>query len=1027
MAHSDWMKDNRIVGHKINIATYRGPRSKIDVCLIDSDFNKHYFNAFNNVTTEHNISSLSTNYGSGKNVGFFDGENSSIHLNSETLSYNLYNPYILPHHRERANSRYCSNFVTDANGNISGVAEAIITSAGPYGVDVYSVDIDYFPFIISPLGTNAETESTTRYLQISGNSNTNDFPVDFDIINIGNREKISIVGNSKVDFIMDFGGEVDITSGLYVKVYKWSKPYSSVKFTYIGYDVTFDASDILRNYEVDNGCLYDGGDRFSYGVKVNSGKLCLYKDKNNSSSFIHNGFKDICISGSTFKTNNTDDSQYIDGELCHYRSTSDLSRLSVNLPDLFVKILGDALYEHFYLQTTADIYLLVSFKIKYESSTLNRVFAFAGVEYNEVGYGIIHEDGDLYKLSPETSYPDCEIFDDQWKSFSFVVKIPLNTIHDNDQYDKLTVSFKFYDTDGSTDTQTTFYVKDFSICGSYGDNSVLTELYESGKRVFNNTVYTNMYHDIYENYVKNGVQYVMIGEHDSIPNYKAQSKISSIINSDISNVQIAVSTIGDSNKLISNMWIVDHDYDMKSEVVNFTMNDIFGILKNITYDGSGFIEEPYNEISSYCARILQNSFMNNVDLKYNLKLASETFLNFRDNFNIRGMMSVYNDKIGENYFNILNDASCATNTFIIQDHSYRGLEFIGCSKEFGTEYNITDAQCYDISDRRNEKNSIKQIELSPVKISSQTEGGDVVYSQPSFTTSTFKAYLSADKTKYSQVIMEESYIGKSSIEYPYIAMDTIELTGTFTIPLSEFNKYQHYSAKLRVATAYRETYIVLGVLHVDGERADGVGQPRQYMINSGDSTTTTTSLNSVTHDDVTIVNCNNSISIEEKTSSTVTLRYRLSLNPEISFESIFGKQYYSYTENGVVPHYIQKYIGAYSVIVYGRNNEYDSSSLIYGENTGTKLTIPQNTFIQQDGYVYGHSSQNLPQTIAEDIYAEYSKGKKIAKIDYIGSPYLKVYDIITLDNGIKYRLLQIKNISNGGGFKQQLILMEKEN
>ena len=257
MAHSDWMKSGRRVLHKLNVTSYKGPDANVSIYT----YNSYNGRTLNNITRDANERYITTNYGSGKNVGFFDGPEASIHLMSETLAYNLENGT----ENERGNVRLATAFVSDL-------------PYGPNGEVDGSIDGDSFSINVTP---RAGSYSSTRYIQISGNHNTNDFPVNFEINNEVDGTVYKITGNSKVDFILDFGEEVDISNGLVIRIYKWSKPYSSVKFSYIGFDVTFNASDLLRSYSFDDGCAYDGGDNFSYGVKSNSGTISLIKDKKN--------------------------------------------------------------------------------------------------------------------------------------------------------------------------------------------------------------------------------------------------------------------------------------------------------------------------------------------------------------------------------------------------------------------------------------------------------------------------------------------------------------------------------------------------------------------------------------------------------------------------------------------------------------------------------------------------------------------------------------------------------------------------
>lgn len=1000
MAHKDWMRSSRRVSHKIDVTTYSGPASEVKIT-----YSGDMYETLNNTTTEINIEQLSTNNGSGKNVGFFDGPEMSIHLSSEKLSSN----YKDLNGEIYGNTRFCTNYITDINGIIKGKFNR--------------EERNYFDFEILP-EKDVDIVPTSRYLQISGNKNTNDFPVDFSIKNNSNGKEVVVVGNSKVDCIVDFGEEVVITDGLYIKITKWSKPYSSVKLSYVGFRVNFDASDLFRTYSIDDGCNYDGGDSFSYGVKSNTGSLELYKDKKNKGSVktatkeeVDNILTSRIFSYTHSNTTVVDEGIVIDGVKTYYIKNNE------DFNGNFLHIIRPIDWNYDRLNSG---YGLVSFDVYNDSNEdlyINPVMKFickdGADNYKWKVFQFVGAGKDIVFVGAKTKQRVSYIYSNKNNPVDnlYIRKEGANYLY-FDVYNKNKVRIK---TGDGYDNSTLYK---FNISNIYC--GIMTDTQVENLSLSQNTNYGNkVYYD-------SNLNKIIVLDPSQKP-CKLKSKIESIVQGVMPNIKISVATAGDTFKQLCNMWVTDYNYDQNGITTSFKLSDIFYVLQKITHNGILLKEYKNVLVDEYTTICLQKGFLSDVDLIESLNL-DYNHINVNNTPNIEAVIPMCIDKIGENYFDILNDSSIATNTFLIQDQKDDDLSFIYCNKEQRNDkFDILNTECYTISDKRNEKNSIKRIDISCVVVDenqySEEMQNNIIYEDEDFTESSFKCYLLKDikteKDYYEGSIFEESI--------PYIMMKDISISGEAKIPFSLYKKYNKFTVALKCATAYRTYINYYSDIDIVGEIAGGQSE-RLYLQKIDEENETveyTKDLSKIEDTQTTITVGTSQIEYVSGDSEYVTLKYTLNKSP-YNYKSMFGGQFMSISyllpgEENLFTKYIQKYLGAYKVVILGGNRDYDVSDVSYSDISGKTLDISSNTFIQQNGYIYGDNDSNLPFVLAKDIYDEYKNGKKIVKIDYIGSPYLKVYDIITLENGISYRILKITHISNGGGFKQQIIAMEKEN
>lgn len=900
-----------------------------------------------------------------------------------------------------------------------------------YGTYFYAqLEYDVFQgtFIVQP--TNGAPQSTTRYLQITGNKIDNDYPVDIEIKSRSTGDSFKIIGNSKLDCIIDFGEEIDITEGLEIKVTKFYKgKINKDAVTNISFKISYDVADLLKSYDIQNGTVYDGESEIGYGIKENNSTLNIIKDKKNKGICPTNFSVENVIAENGLSTLNVgqteDNGVMIDGIKTYTTGTYagstidgtyyNMCSLNPVMPMTNNKYWSD---KNSYVILTAEVYNPTSEEL---DARMRLWFYGYDPNYNSDNRKIIN--GPIVKLQSM-----------QWTKIAYLV--PNNNIEYSvniNQSIHIAIN-KFVENVQIRNVGCSFISgNNISLLGIPTQTNIPDNIKIDGNKIV-------VYNSLKEYNLISRSELINRGTHIII---KVRTDGETVDEYDPTDTSIIIGKTR-SWTTICNLWVKNIEYDENDLDVRLTLTDIFGLMSSI-YEGTQLRQKEGDSYQLYTVQ----EYLYTIIKDFNDKILKQpTSIDF-EGLKVDAFLPTLVDRRGETYFTIVDDASKASNTYISQDYSnnkatlrtnvYTGLI---------SKYHITNDECYSITDKRRNQNNVSRVIVNSVDIeSNSTQTSNILAISDSFTECTFKGYTDNEFNTIYDLILPTGKDGFKMAFNPFIVMDEIDVSGTITVPKSEYSKYQNVNIGLLCATAYRQTSENFGIgytLTVDGEvnapEHSTVGiisigvdaSPRQYAyLDSDNNEQHSTDISLVGDNSLTLLTPTRStLKMTQEDENTVTFEYSIKYDPMLYTSSMFGEQFKS--NNGTLEsifswRFYQRYLGAYKVALFGKDISYTTTENEYGVQGGNQVTVPINLFIQQGATVYGDTTDiPVSAVIGENIYNEFKNGKKVAKIEYIGSPYLKLYDIITLENGIEYILMNIKT-SSRGGFKQTLTLVEKGN
>lgn len=517
------------------------------------------------------------------------------------------------------------------------------------------------------------------------------------------------------------------------------------------------------------------------------------------------------------------------------------------------------------------------------------------------------------------------------------------------------------------------------------------------------------------------------------------SRYEAILNNSYANVLISVKTDGEYDYTqICNMFVYNIDDDKNNISATLNISDVFYIMNMLTY--SDLTKYPNNaKISDYAYTAIRS-----FEAVSGFKILSiePDYVNF-DSF--------VDNKInlnGEKFFTVLDMISKATNTFIIQNMNKDTVEFKFLKRENLTPVDIKYNDCYSIKDERHINNNITQVKATPCIIDSTITA--ITSETGLIHTTEYLNYLNQDFNSSGNNILTD----KVSEVNPWIQMKNIQQnSSTFFIPKSDYQKYKSFGIVLKCATAYRKVYTrrqstVSNTLTatVTGETSPDTvmnsrlkdttaGQSRLYIKNTDMETISLlSSINTIDEKALTtLVPEFNIKSVEETSDNKIGMIIDYNYNFVRYFKSILvDNQYYMTDKDTIITglhintDYEQYYLGAYTAFLVGNTYDYTTVDVVAGEVSNNTNTIDTNLLIQQGNKVGGAiTGQDQATVLCQDIYNEFKNGKKVATIEYIGSPHIKPYTVVRLENNTIYRIAKITT-SSTGGFRQKLTLIEKE-
>jgi hypothetical protein len=340
-------------------------------------------------------------------------------------------------------------------------------------------------------------------------------------------------------------------------------------------------------------------------------------------------------------------------------------------------------------------------------------------------------------------------------------------------------------------------------------------------------------------------------------------------------------------------------------------------------------------------------------------------------------------------------------------------------------YSIKNEQCFNISILNKLKNSIKTVSCETFEFYTDNSYEKIQETIPSSTL--LHGYISPFEDSTRQI--DSQYDIVERVLVPKITENGNMVSGSFTLSKDVYQKYNNISVRLYVARA--EFKLNLSIIKFDlstsGVPSGQNGEIKNY-IHEG-SVVQNSNISILTDDDFEDVKWQSPVVSISDSGQDVAINYSITfdsindslLNSEIKniepFSAVVGQDLT-----------IEKFAGAYKVVLFGTNLSKNSSITKYSNGIGNSHEISGNDFIQSGcKALLPNMSYNegpmIDEYLCNSILEEFGNGVKTAEIEWVGSPYINLFDLITLDNGITYRVHYIKH-KYDGGYRQVLRLVE---
>lgn len=828
----------------------------------------------------------------------------------------------------------------------------------------------------------------TDYFQINGNKDTNGYPVDFTLSNKRIIEEgtissdlfeINIVKNNTYNCIIKSNnGPMPFTFDIIIT--KWSIPNTIITlytpttgtltptletiFPHIGFDVRFDL--VSNNMVTSEMCPlielpYNGTNELQYGIKTSQFNLQLNKDTPNT------GYQ----------------YEYINANL---------------IPSQTNPVTGTA------VNTFGSSFIYITI----DSEKLNIT------------------KGDIYYIKCNVNITS-DNDDNISKNLLYTLGIKGQALKDNYSFDinkNFTISSRF-------------------VANSDTEDSCIRLIFYIGLKYTNTT---NVYYTINDLFIVNLTSIYGSGNEPST--YKCDKYMD--ISEDKTYIEYYGERIGnklfDFSLVTKSKFIVDN---VDNEYIDFGIKldkeTSFTRLGNFYVTGS-----DYNEIS--------NTF--NIELKDNTKLLQENIMPLIDTTSISNNASIQElfnlvinkqmssaigldfsdfdigDKpyslpsiqypINQTYFNVYKKLCEAFLINIFQDiTNIRGLDLtLVTSSNF---YEIHNNQCYSLKLYNNIDNSVSNVSYETLKYKS-AGGSFATEAQGDLQYTLLDGYMEAYDYKDNKG-KATLYTGYSSIFdpvayrllVPKLTSDGNTISGTIAIDSSKYDSNKDYLIKILGAKAE----------FIDGQTNSGDyvpssdGKTKKYIHTKNDGTEVLVdSTDSLSDNDYSFVAYSQINNIDAKSSGN-NIVFSYSITFDAKAESYNNKYIHNSTPIPLQAYIITCYLGAYKVVLVSQEREKtNTTTQTFTSGNGNLYKSGENEFIQTDSKV-GNTEMSIAAYNADKILTGFSRNRAVAELEWIGSPYVNINNIIKLDNGLDYRVYYIEHKIDGG-YRQKLKLVQKE-
>lgn len=871
------------------------------------------------------------------------------------------------------------------------------------------------------------SKNVAKYIQITGNKVRNEYPIDFTITNAryyeSNGEELfekNISGNNSTDCIIDFK-EYSVPREFDIVITKWSKPNCQLQedsITLVSPNIEFDLIEcgMLSSFETDIGLPYDGTNQLQYGIKTSSDSIELTKDLKNT------GVQTLPLSDAMFSTfeygkkytygwneytqaRRTWSDKIVEDGIAGILESIDDNYNSTSGTYLSTALLGEfrstnyknVIQNHVYFAAcslNSNVYYLTGgTKKNYVTKNMRVTFEYGNGIHDEFVYDTTQNNNNqFYYYSTYYKYTTAPSGNDP-----VALSVRANTI-----YGQITNDKQYY-----------YNVRVANIV-----MLDLTDLYGEGSEPTKDWCDHNIVYNSFTNTLTIAGKSYIVGNDIGI--ITRSEMLTKLDNKPYIEFSMALDSEFNYTK-IGNYFIDSVDYDENSPKFTARLKDNTKLLEenelpqinvnDINITGEGYVYKSINK--------LFNNYINNqLELDLDLQLDQD----------ISNDISINTATYASNMpYSVAYNRFCeALGAYIIQDiTNIHRIKFLHYSKNDWSTYNINTNQCVSFQRYNKVDNAItnvsveaREFDLSNAGEIIQYTGYDTIYP------TRLEGYIDETKDADEDIEIHNS----ASISYPLLiskldpAGNTI--TGTITIPLSEYNSHSEYYIELYGARAKYTCDINLAFITSQTGVPSGTNdETKNYIKEDGSIVTSISNLSDNDFNKIKWVNSSYVIRIQ---NSTVYFDYSLSFrrvndavgNSKISQGLLTGEKIE------------EEYLGAYKVVLTGYDYSSKSTTFNYTNGQGNTYKLSNNEFVQIGGKYIDRSTTyaNAPlvyDKIASKILEEYGHNKKIVKLEWVGSPYIKIFDLIVLDNSDTYRVHYIRN-KYDGGYRQVLYLVQED-
>ena len=899
---------------------------------------------------------------------------------------------------------------------------------------------------------NANYVKPIRYVQISGNRHKNQYPVDFQITGADGTD-IYIKNNNSIDCIIDFKNQA-VPAYFEITVHKWwgeSNGIDGWSITNVSINVKFDLIEcgMLKSFELENALPYDGTGDLKYGIKTSENTLEIVKDNQNTS--------DVYLK----KTIDLSDVNMLNGfydSNGRYRvltSTTSPSGTSTRYWGSGFVEYGQTSGKPMKLYKGHKYLIMLSCKMTFQNkNTLEylidkklRLTTSVGVEkslqypYGD-GNGLSTMNG--YEIVGEDIFPSREeLFISQFNRVSYIYECKDSNYSDDiGEYTYRKVNFSMA-AEGSVEdpkyeSGKTEYIFDMQIRdATFFD---LTDVFGQGNEpdiqwcdkhisVLTDGGYSNSTTTVYMD--KNTSGTVLVPSSMSV--LSRSEMCTTLENEPYINFSMELDNEF-RYTLIGCYYIDSYDYDENKPTFDIVIKDNTKKMQERIYSGKVI---DYGD-GRYLATLF-SAFRNQIVTPY-CDIQIELNESFGNTYNVKHAIIPKNISIMDvcNKFCDVGQAYITPSLKLPYDN-IKTMYWNCINKIKSNSYHISTNRCTNINIYNKNINSIKNVALSAYYKSSEQAVEQSKIAETPVLSTWFNGYVNTelplggmseiavnDTPSYSNGADILMSLGEYS-NYQNMRVFRNQVTGYFDVSKSDVEKYDNFGVRF-VGVRAKYTYVVdfaFGLTESSGIPSGENYSIKDYIIVHNGEQDTTQDISKLTDSDFSNVEWAEVKDFKNYTSpddnSKIRFEYLIRYNANNDCLKYSSTSYPALLA-ALSRHGQAEILGAYKIYLYGYDSSSDYINYEYSIGSGNSFEIYNNEFLQNNCEDVS-TGKSVQDSISDNIFAKFGNGVKTAEIEWVGSPYINLFDLVTLDNGITYRVHYIKH-KYDGGYRQVLRLVE---